>query len=187
MAAWPPGEGIGEPYAESLIAEPRIVGTVTAGGSPRLVVDHQATGAIHVLSLPDLLPPQGVTVTRSPAAAAFGDRSLPAFSGPLPGGGVGGEPSIIHAGRLIPSPGDSDRLESSLIATLAGSEPVGLAGDDDLIVLDHGPIARPALGPAGGVLVAPPALDRAWTSIAPLALTMVPEADGGDLQPELRT
>jgi len=186
VAEWPPGEPVSPPVAESFVANGRIVGTVAVGGQPRLVIHQPASDAIHLLGLPGLLPPQGITITRSPAAAAFSDLPLAPFSGPLPGGGADGEPLIIHGGRLIPSPGDATVSGTSLMATLAGAEPLGLVGDGDLIALHHGPVGRTAPGQDGGALVVPTLLDQAWTSIAPFDLAREPEADDGDLEPSLR-
>jgi hypothetical protein len=186
VAAWPPGAEVSEPSAESFVTDARIVGTVAVNGLPRLVVHQPATDAVHLLSLPDLLPPQGLTVTRSPAAAVLSDAPLPPFSGPVPGGGADGEPAIIHAGRLIPALVDEGPSGTSLVASLAGAEPLGLVGDHDLIVLQHESVGRRNPGPDGGVLVAPSVLDQAWTSIAPLELTRQPETDDGGLEPPLR-
>ena len=102
----------------------------------------------------------GLTITRSPAAAVLADAPLAPFSGPLPGGGTDGEPAIIHAGRLIPSLADAGPSGTSLVATLAGAEPLGLVGDHDLIVLHHGPVGRRNPGAGGGTLVAPPCSTR---------------------------
>ena len=186
VAEWPVGAEISAPYAESSITDPTIVGTVAVGGQARLVVNQAATDAVHMLGLPDLLPPQGIAITRSPAAAALSGVPLAPFSGSLPGGGVDGEPAVIHAGRLIPSLVTGELSGTSLVASLAGAEPLGLAGDGDLIVLHHGPVARPNPGPGGGVLLAPSVLDQAWTSIAPLGLMRQPEPDDGGLNPPLR-
>ena len=186
VAEWPAGAEVSAPIAESSIADPRIVGTVAVDGQPRLVVHQPATDAVHMLGLPDLLPPQGIAITRSPAAAALSDVPLPPFSGALPGGGVDGEPALIHAGRLIPSLAEGGPSGTSLVASLAGAEPLGLAGDGELIVLHHGPVARHNPSTDGGVLVAPPVLDQAWTSIAPVELTDQPELDDGGLEPPLR-
>ncbi|HYI66595.1 MAG TPA: hypothetical protein VEW95_06725 [Candidatus Limnocylindrales bacterium] len=186
VAEWPVDAEISAPYAESSIADPMIVGTVDVGGQPRLVVHQAATDAVHMLGLPDLLPPQGVSITRSPAAAALSGVPLAPFSGSLPGGAVDGEPAVIHAGRLIPSFTTGELSGTSLVASLAGAEPLGLVGDGDLIVLHHGPVARPNPGPDGGVLLAPSVLDESWTSIAPLELMRQPEPDDGALDPPLR-
>ena len=185
VAEWPPGEVVSAASADSLVTGATIVGTVAVNGQARLVVNQPATGAVHLLGLPDLLPPQGVTITRSPAAAVLADAPLAPFSGPLPGGGTDGEPAIIHAGRLIPSLADDGPSGTSLFATLAGAEPLGLVGDHDLIVLNHGPVGRRNPSADGGTLVAPPVLDQAWTSIAPLELTRQPEPDDA-LEPTLR-
>ncbi len=186
VAAWPPGEPISEPIAESGITDGRIVGTVNVRGQPKLVVHEPAADAVHLLSLPNLLPPQGISITRSPAAAALAGAAVAPFSGPLPGGGVEGEPSLIHAGRLIPSTADAGSSGTSLMATLAGAEPIGLLGDGDLIAIQHGMVGRLAPRPDGGALVVPTLMDGAWTSITPLAVTLQPEAEDGDLAPPLR-
>ncbi|MGQ0607834.1 MAG: hypothetical protein ACT4OQ_05140 [Chloroflexota bacterium] len=187
VAAWPAGEPVSAPFAEAFITDGRIVGTTTVDDQPRLVVHQATSGALHLLGLPNLLPPQGVTITRSPAAAAFADLPLAPFSGRLPGGGIDGEPAIIHAGRLIPSLVDADRSGTSVVATLAGAAPVGLVGAGrDLIVLHHGSVGGTAQGAGGGSLVVPTIQDGAWTSVAPFELTRQPELDDGDLEPPLR-
>ena len=185
VASWPAGEPISPPLAESFVTDARIVGTVSVEDQPRLVVHQPASDAVHLLSLPDLLPPQGISITRSPAAAALSGGPLAAYSGLLPGGGADGEPAIIHAGRLIPSLGDGDPSGTSVMATLAGAEALGLVGED-LIVLQHGPIGRPQPGRSGGALLVPPVLDEAWTSIAPFDIARQPEPDQGDLELQLR-
>jgi hypothetical protein len=187
VAAWPPGEPIGAPSAESVVSDARLVGSVTVLDQPRLVVAQPSTGAIHLLGLPDLLPPQGITITRSPAAAALSGLPVAPYSGPLPGGGASGEPIVVHEGRMIPAaPAIADRSGTALIATLAGAEPVGLVGEGQLLALHHGPVGRPAPGPEGGALVVPAVLDAGWTSIAPVDLAAMPEPDGADLDPPLR-
>ena len=184
VAEWPPGAEVSPASAESSITGPRIVGTVAVEGQARLVVHQVATDAVHLLGLPDLVS-EGISITRSPAAAALAGMPLAPFSGPLPGG-LGGEATVIHAGRLIPSFADGQPSGTSVVATLAGAEPLGLAGNDDLIVLHHGPVARPNPDASGGVLVTPVVLDQAWTSIAPLELTRQPEPEDGALEPSLR-
>ena len=187
VGTWPAGEAVSEPRATAQIADGRIVGTVVVRGQPRLVVHQPLTEAVHLLGLPDLIPPLG-PITRSPAAAALSDQAFQPFSGPLPGGGPGGEPTVIHAGRLIPSPAGDEGPGTSLMASLAGAEPVGLVGDasDSRIVLHHGFVGQSAPGPDGGALVVPAPLDRAWTSIAPFDLARAPEAGGAHLDPPLR-
>lgn len=185
VAEWPPGEPVSAPLARSAMAEPRIVGAVEVDGRPKLVVHQPTSDAVHLLGLPALQPPQGLTITRSPAAAALADLPLPPYSGPVPGG-IGGEAAVIHGGRLIPSRDGADRTGTSLMATLAGAVPLGTAGEGELIVLHHGPVGRPAPDPSGGALAVPTLLDGAWTSIAPLALTRAVEADDGRLEPTLR-
>lgn len=185
VAGWPAGGPVSEPLAQSLVTDARIVGSVDVEGLPRLVVHQPSSDAVHLLSLPGLLPPQGLTITRSPAAAALSGAPLAPFSGLLPGGGVDGKAAVIHAGRLIPSPGEGDRSGTSLMATLAGAEALGLV-EDDLIVLQHGPFGQPQPGRDGGALVVPPVLDQAWTSIAPFELARLPEPEDGGLELPLR-
>lgn len=187
VASWPPGTSIAAPAATSPLTDARIVGGVEVGGLPRLVIHARDSDAIHLLSVPGLLPPQGTTITRSPAAAALAGLPLEPFSGPLPGGGSDGKASVIHAGRLIPALTDADRTGTALVGSLAGAEPVGLVGEGrDRIVLHHGPVGRPAPDADGGALVVPALLDQGWTSIAPFELTRQAEADDGDLDPSLR-
>jgi hypothetical protein len=133
-----------------------------------------------------LLPPQGVSITRSPAAAALSGVPLRPFTGLIPGGGADGETAIIHAGRLIPALSEGDRSGTAIVATLAGAEPVGLVGDRDLLVLHHGSVG-PSMDADGGSITAPAVLDQAWTSIAPFRLTRQPESDDGNLEPPLRS
>ena len=182
VGAWPAGEDVSEPIAESVVTDARIVGTVAVDGQSRLVVHQPSTDAVHLLSLPGLLP-QELPIRRSAAAAALWRAQERPFSGPLPGGGIDGETTVIHAGRLIPSPGRGDPSGTSLMATLAGAEAVGLVGDD-VIVLQHAPFGQRQPGREGGALMVPTVLDEAWTSIAPFEMALQPEA--GDLEPPLR-
>lgn len=187
VAEWPPGGPVSEPRAESFLTDGRIVGTVVVRDQPRLVVHQPSTDAIHMLGLPGLLPPQGVTITRSPAAAGLSDVPLAPFSGPIPGG-IGGVPTILHDGRLIPAMNDDGGpTGTSLVAALAGSEPVGLVGDGDLIALHHATIGRAAPTAEGGALVVPDPLEGAWTSVVRFASTVQAETDDGDLDPPLRS
>ncbi|MDQ3691958.1 MAG: hypothetical protein M3406_18370 [Chloroflexota bacterium] len=186
VAAWPPGEPVSAPVAQSLVRDGRIVGSAIVDARERLVVHEPDSDALHLLGLPDLLPPQGVTITRSPAAAALSGLPLVPFTGLIPGGGANGEPAVIHAGRLIPSLVDGDRSGTAIIATLAGAHPVGLAGDRDLLVLHHGGVGPPVPDADGGSFSTPTPLDQAWTSIAPFELTRQPEPDDGALEPSLR-
>ncbi|MGI8999774.1 MAG: hypothetical protein ACR2GO_08725 [Candidatus Limnocylindria bacterium] len=186
VAAWPAGAPVSAPFAESSVTDGRIVGSALVDDQARLVVHQPASDAILLLGLPDLRP-HGVSITRSPAAANFGNLPLASFSGPLPGGGIDGEHTIIHAGRLIPSPIDADRSGTSVVATLAGAEPVGLLGvGRELMVLHHGSVGGPAPGAGGGALVVPTLQDQGWTSIAPFELTRIPEPGDGTLDPPLR-
>ena len=186
VAAWPPGEPVSTPVAESLVTDGRIVGSVTVEDRERLVVHEPDSDALHLLGLPGLLPPQGVSITRSPAAAALSGVPLRPFTGLIPGGGADGETAIIHAGRLIPALSEGDRSGTAIVATLAGAAPVGLVGDRDLIVLHHGWVGPPVPDADGGSLAVPAPLDQAWTSIAPFGLTRQPEPDDGELEPPLR-
>ena len=187
LATWPPAGPVSALAATSQLGAIRIVGTASVEGQSRLVVHQQDTDALHLLSLPDLLPPQGFAINRSPAVAALSDLPLEPFSGPVPGGGTDGEASVIHAGRLIPSLSVADPSGTSVVASLAGAEPMGLVGDElDRLVLHHGPVGPPAPDADGGALSVPTLLDQAWTSIAPFELARSPEADDGSLDPPLR-
>jgi hypothetical protein len=186
VAEWPAGAtAAGPPLAESFISAPRLVGTVVVSGVPRLVIYQPATSALHLLSLPDLLPPQGLTVTRSPAAAALSAGPMPAYVGPLPGGGPNGQAAIIHSGRLIPSAGDPGRAGTALMATLAGAQPIGLVGDRDQLAILHAPVGPGGFGASGGPLTVPAVLPLAWTTIAPFELSRQPESDDGRFEPSV--
>ncbi|MCV0402917.1 MAG: hypothetical protein K5924_04290 [Chloroflexi bacterium] len=187
IAPWPAGEGVGEPTTELTIADGRIVGVAAVDG-PRVVVHEPRTESLRLVGAPAAAGPAAVTVTRSPAAARLEGGPLVAYSGPIPGGGADGAPAVIHQGRLIPSPFAGPFDESSLIASLAGAQPVGLAGPDrDLIVLDHAPIGfQPPIDPAGGSLLVPPVRPASWTSIVPVEVAGEREHDDGLLEPPIR-
>lgn len=187
VAAWPAGAAVSEPSSTSSLADARILGTVSLDGQPALVA-HQPDGpeAIHLLELPSLRALPGTSIDGSSAAAALSGLAAPPFSGPLPGGGADGDNAIIHDGRLIPSGLDLDGTGTSLMATLAGAEPVGLVGAGDLIVLHHRSIGQAAPRADGGPLVMPAVLELSWTSIAPLQLTGLPESDAAAFEPPVR-
>lgn len=186
-ASWPPDQPVSAPVSASPLSDGRIVGAVSVEGRPRLVVHRPESDVVHLLHLPELLSQDEISITRDAAAAAFSGLPAKAFSGLLPRGDADGATAAIHDGRLIPSLTDMDSDGTSLMATLAGAEPVGLVGDAlDLIVLHHGPVGRPAPDADGGALVVPALLDQAWTSISPFELTRQPEADNAALDPPLR-
>jgi hypothetical protein len=101
---------------------------------------------------------------------------------------VDGEPAVIHAGRLFPSPIPDAVGGTSVVATLAGAQPVGVVRDAGraAVVLDHGGVGTSPVRPEGGVLVVPARSDAAWTSIAPIELMAEQEADDGAFEPPLR-
>ena len=186
VAEWPAGTQVAPPFAESFLSDVRMVGTVIVREQARLVVHQPASGAVHMLGLPGLLPPQGITITRSPAAAALATSPLTPYSGPLPGGGADDAAAVIHHGRLIPSVPATDATGTAVIATLAGAEPIGLVGDRDRLAIHHAPIGPPAPGPGGGALAVPGPVPLGWTSIVPFDLARSPETDDGTLDPTLR-
>jgi len=186
VAEWPAGAQVAVPIAESFLSDVRMVGTVVVREQARLVVDQPSTGALHMLGLPGLLPPQGITITRSPAAAALATSPLSPYSGPLPGGGVDGAAAVIHHGRLIPSVPAADATGTAVMATLAGAEPIGLVGERDRLAIHHAPIGPPASGPGGGALTVPGPVPLGWTSIVPFDLARTPESDDGTLDASLR-
>jgi len=186
VAEWPAGAPVSAPVAESFLSDVRMVGTVVVREQARLVLHQPSSGALHMLGLPGLLPPQGITITRSPAAAALAISPLPPYSGPLPGGGIDGAAAVIHHGRLIPSLAATDATGTSVMATLAGAEPIGLVGNRDRLAIQHAPLGTRALLPGGGALTVPGPVPLGWTSIVPFDLARTPESDDGTLDPILR-
>ncbi len=184
IAPWPAGAPIGAPTIELTITDGRIVGIATDAG-PRVVVHEAWTESLRILG-GTASGLSGITVTRSPAAARLADAPLTPFSGPIPGGGVDGEPAVIHQGRLIPSPFSSQFDGSSIISSLAGAEPVGFVGGGGFLALDHAPVGRqPSISPSGGPLVVPTIRISSWTSIAPLETVAEREQDDGLVDPPL--
>ena len=190
VRTWPRGRGLGDPVAEAPLDEGGFLGVVNILDEPRLLVRQTDPEALHVLGLPNLTPPRGNAITRSPAAAALEGGPLGAFVGPLPGGGPGGKPAVIYAGRLLPSDDLPDAAfatrQAALFATLAGAHPVGLVGRDRAsLAIWHAPAPGPDDDPRGGRLL-PPVFDpAAVVSIAPLDLVRQPETDDGRLEPPL--
>lgn len=184
---WPAGRGLGPAAAALPFGTGTFVGVVDLQDVPRLVV-RQLEGAdrIHVLSLPELEPPRFGAVTRSPAAATLAAGPAAPFVGPLTGGGEDGETAVIYAGRLLTGSdlGAEVPLGGELIATLAGAEPLGLAGRDrGSLALLHAALSRAAADPAGGRLD-PLVVEAGSTlSVAPFSLVREPELDDADLEP----
>ena len=158
---------------------------------PRLLLRQTDPEALHVLGLPNLTPPRGNAITRSPAAAALEAGPLAAYVGPLPGGGLDGDPAVLYAGRLLPSEDLPDApfatLQAALFGTLAGADPVGLVGRDRAWLAIRQAPAR-GVGrddPRGGRLTAPSFQPGSSVSIAPVDLVRHPEANGGRVDPPL--
>lgn len=187
---WPAGREP-ETVADLPINGGSLLGVVQVLDEPRLVVHQADPEALHVLGLPNLSPPRGGSVTRSPAAATFAGSPLTPYVGPLPGGGPDGGAAVIYAGRLLPSddlPGAPFRtLGAAVTGTLPGAQPVGLVGRDrgSLAIL-HAPLSLGRIDPAGGRLDRPVAQPFSTVSVAPLEVARAIERDDGALEPVLR-
>ncbi|MEO5986917.1 MAG: hypothetical protein ABIW50_09385, partial [Candidatus Limnocylindria bacterium] len=187
LATWAPGGALvpvpSVPLPQTGV---RIVGVVPIDGES-VVIHEPRSEAVHLVDLANPTTFTAITVTRSPAAAALSDSPFVSFSGTVPGGGIDGEPLVIHQGRLIPSPVASQFASTSVISSLGGAQPVGLVGDRDLLVLDHSPRGLVgAAGIEGGALDVPAVRAGSWTSIVPFAIFTEREADDGQLDPPLR-
>ncbi len=184
---WPAGRALAPPTGQLPFGPGSFVGVVELQEVPRLVV-RQRDGAdrIHVLSLPELAPPRFGSVTRSPAAAALAAGPAAPFVGPLTGGSADGEAAMIYAGRLLAgSDAQAEMpLGGELIGSLAGVEPIGLAGRDRAtLALLHAPLRGAATDPAGGRLDPPVVQAGSMLSVAPFSLVREPEVDDADLDP----
>ena len=167
-----------------------LLGAVEVADAPHLVVRQTSPEALHLLRLPNLGPSLGNPVTRSPAAATLASTALTPYVGPMPGGGLDGLPAVLYAGRLLPSPDRADApfrtLDTAVMATLAGAEPVGLVGADrSWLAILHAPLPLGPIDPRGGRLDAPRFPPASGVSVAPVELSRTPELDDGTLEPEL--
>ncbi|HJP71271.1 MAG TPA: hypothetical protein VJ975_06090 [Candidatus Limnocylindria bacterium] len=167
-----------------------LLGSVQISGQPHLVVRQTNPEALHLLRLPHLEPSLGNPVTRSPAAATLASTALRPYIGSMPGGGLDGEPAVVYAGRLLPSPDRADApfrtLDTAVFASLAGAEPVGLVGPDrSWLAILHAPLPLGAIDPRGGRLDAPVFPPASGVSVAPVELSRTPETDDGSFDPEL--
>lgn len=188
---WPRGDGLGEPVAEAPLAAGSFLGVVEILDEPRLLLRQTDPEALHVLGLPNLTPPRGNAITRSPAAAALEAGPLTAYVGPLPGGGLDGAPAVVYAGRLLPSDDLPDApfatRQTALFGTLAGADPVGLVGRDRAwLAIRQAPAGVPGRDdPRGGRLTPPAFHPGSSVSIAPVDIVRRPEADEGRVDPPL--
>jgi len=163
-----------------------LLGVVEITGQARLLVHQRAASTLHVLGLPGLTPPQGGTVTRSPAAGTLSGLPISPYVGPLPGGGPNGAEAVLFGGRFLPSPGIETPLPfmgAAVSATLAGAQPVGLVAARDWLAILHSPHGVVRISPTGGRFDPPVSHPSAWLSIAPLDAVMSPEGDDGLLEP----
>lgn len=180
-AAWPAGEPISTPAGSSRLTDVQLIGTVEVDGEQHLALHRRETTALHLLALPGLEPRRSSLIGRSPAGERLALGPLSPFSGPLPVSDPGAAPEVAHGGNRVGAGPRPARM-----ATLAGAQPIGLVGDATLVALHHGPFELAVAGPGGGALAVPAPLPSAWTSIVPVGLLREPEADAGDLEPEVR-
>jgi hypothetical protein len=145
-----------------------------------------------VLALPGLTPPPGSAVIRSPAAAALATAPIHPYVGPVPGGGLDGEPAVVYAGRLLPSddlPGAPfATFGAALMGSLAGAEPIGLVGHErGWLAILHNPLSLERLDPSGGFVGTRIVQPAEAVSLAPVATARTPEVDAGSVQPAVVT
>lgn len=165
-----------------------LIGVVDISRQARLLVHQRSSSTLHVLGLPNLTPPQGGTVTRSPAAGTLSGLPVAPYVGPVPGGGPDGAEAVIFAGRFLPSPGVDTPLPlmgAAVSATLVGAEPVGLVAGRDWMAILHSPHGTPSVAATGGRFESPIPRADAWLSIAPLATVLTPERDDGVIDLEV--
>ena len=184
--AWPDGGALEAPISEVPMGEAAFLGIVELAGTDSVLVRQTAAAdRLHAFGLPDLTPPRFGAITRSPAAAAFGSGPVFPYVGALPGGGPEGEPAVIYGGRLLSSvePITPEPFTGVRFATLAGSQPIGLVGDNrSQLALLHGAIG-PIVDVRGGRLEAPVLNVPASVSVAPFGLALDPELDDAALEP----
>ncbi|MDQ2674304.1 MAG: hypothetical protein M3Y40_06580, partial [Chloroflexota bacterium] len=176
---WPPGAGLEPPIGQVPMADATILGSVELAGTESVVVWQTFGGdRVHAFGLPGLAPPRFGAITRSPAAAAFGASVVKPFVGPIPGGGVDGQPALVYGGRLLapwpqvtPEPFTGVRF-----AAMAGAEPIGLVGPGrSQVALLHSPGGPSVMDPRGGRLDQPVELPDAALTVAALEQALSPE------------
>lgn len=179
---WPAGARLGAPVAERPLQDGELLGAVAIDEAPRLIAREPGTAdRLHVLGLPNLALPLFGAVTRTPAAAAFTSGPVGPFVGPIPRGDADGRPAIVYSGRLL-----SSTVRPEGMAALPGAQPLGLVGMDAAsIALFHAAGAPGLPDPSGGRLDAPVARPGAAVSVAPVELTLTPEAEAGVLGPPI--
>lgn len=183
-------DGAPETIASLPLDDATLLGSVEIGGQAHLVVRQADPEALHLLRLPHLQPSLGNPVTRSPAAATLASTALKPFVGPMPGGGLDGAAAVVYAGRLLPSPDRADApfrtLDTAILASLAGAEPVGLVGPDrSWLALLHAPMPLGSIDPRGGRLDPPVFPPASGVSVAPVEQSRTPETDDGAFDPAL--
>jgi hypothetical protein len=181
VMAWPRGRSpFGQLFTRP-IENARLIVVVVAAGEPRLLVHRTDPGALHALSLPRLEPLPDGPIEPSQASEALARGGLEPYVGPLPGGGLNGEPAAIVAGHMLPGP---RRGLVSPTGALPGATPVGLIGPDrGWLALHQGAFGPVPIDPAGGRLDPPDLQSGAIVTIAPVALAGASEADGGAYDP----
>lgn len=165
LRSWPAGGAAGPLLAAFGRPDVALLGVAEVGAAERLLVREGDSTALDVLDLPELAPAR-FGIPDNPAAAAFAAGPLAPFTGPLPGGGRGGEPTFVHAGRLIPGIGGT---HASLAAILPGAEPIGLVGRNRAwLAIQHAPLPAALPSPWGGALEPPILQPGSGVTLAPL-------------------
>lgn len=182
VAPWPAGGAVSPPIGTSQLSDIRLLGTIEVEGAPRLAAHRPSTGTLHLLDLPEL-GPWRQSIARSRVASRLSARPPLPYVGVLPAGNPRDAPAsaVMHAGRLVLPSADGDRSPPTLMATLAGAEPIGLVGDGTVLALHHAPFGPSSPGPGGGPLLVPTPVPLAWTSVVPFELVRTGEEDDGAL------
>jgi hypothetical protein len=184
VAPWPSGGPIGAATGTSQLSDSRLLGTIEVEGGARLAVHRPSSSTLHLLGLPGLEPWRETAITRSLVAARLSVRPPLPYVGLLPDGRSRDTPAsaVVHAGRLVLPTPDGGVSAPTLMATLAGAEPISIVGAGDEVALHHAPFGPALSGPAGGPLLVPSPAPLAWTSIVPFDLVRTGEAAGGALE-----
>jgi hypothetical protein len=189
ISPWPRDGAQAETQATRAIEAGDLVGTVEIRGRPHLLVRGATVETLQVLTLPNLTL-ESTSVIRSPAAGTLSAGPLQPYVGSLPGGSLDGHPAVIYAGHLIPSEdlagSPYPTSGAALMATLAGTVPVGLVGPDrGWLALWHRALPSPIPDPSGGRLDAPVVQPGSGVSLVPVDAARVPELDDAILDPPI--
>ena len=185
--SWPANGPPGPAEAMALLSDPELLGVVSEGDEPRLLVHQPSISTLRSLVLPHFARPRGGTVSHSRAARAASNLRIAPYTGMLPGGGPDGA-AAIFGGHFLPSAelgAPRSFIETATTAAFLGAEPIGLVGEGDWMAILHSPHGTPSVAPTGGRFDPPGSRPDAWVSLAPLDSVLAPALDDGTLEPDL--